>query len=380
MPCGVFPYHLALPAASAQATGSNGPTHGGVVLRIAVVGCGYWGSKHVRVLHSIPEVSQVVAVDLFEDRLASLKSAFPSLITFPDLESAIDHVDAVVLATPPTTHAKLALQALAEGKSVLVEKPLATTSGDALRMIQAADDRSLVLMVGHTFEYNAAVWKLRELIQDGELGRVYYVDSARLNLGLYQPDVNVIWDLAPHDVSIMNYVLGATPVSVQAWGSKHGHHFLEDVAYLRLLYADPEVTANIHVSWLDPCKVRRTTVVGASKMAVYNDLSADEPIRIFDKGVVAPEDGATLQNIPMSYRYGEIRAPYVSFVEPLGVQDREFVSCVLSGERPRTDGYSGLSVVQALEGAQVSLSTGRPVSLAEAAVLADAQSELVRAS
>jgi predicted dehydrogenase len=344
------------------------------------VGCGYWGSKHVRVLHGIPEVAQVVAIDPSEDRLLSLKLAFPGLVTFPNLQAAVDHVDAVIIATPPRTHVTLALEALAGGKSVLVEKPLATGSAGALRMIDEASARSLVLMVGHTFEYNAAVWKLRELIQEGELGRVYYVDSARLNLGLYQPDVNVIWDLAPHDVSIMNYVLGATPVSVQAWGSKHGHHLLEDVAYLRLLYADPEVTANIHVSWLDPCKVRRTTVVGSSKMAVYNDLSADEPIRIFDKGVVAPEDDAGLQNIPMSYRYGEIRAPYVSFQEPLSVQDREFVSCVLSGERPRTDGYSGLSVVQALEGAQVSLNTGRPVSLAEAAVIADPESELVRAS
>ena len=344
------------------------------------MGCGYWGSKHVRVLHGIPEVAQVVAIDPSEDRLLSLKLAFPGLVTFSNLQAAVDHVDAVIIATPPRTHVPLALEALAGGKSVLVEKPLATGSAGALRMIGEASARSLVLMVGHTFEYNAAVWKLRELIQTGELGRVYYLDSARLNLGLYQPDVNVIWDLAPHDVSIMNYVLGATPVRVQAWGSRHGHHLLEDVAYLRLLYADPEVTANIHVSWLDPCKVRRTTVVGSRKMAVYNDLSSDEPIRIFDKGVVAPEDDAGLQNIPMSYRYGEIRAPFVSFQEPLSVQDREFVSCALTGQRPRTHGYSGLSVVQVLECAQLSLDTGRPVSVAEAAVVDDPESELVKAS
>jgi len=344
------------------------------------VGCGYWGSKHVRVLHGIPEVTQVVAIDPSEDRLLNLKLAFPGLVTFPNLQSAVGHVDAVIIATPPRTHVTLALEALAGGKSVLVEKPLATGSAGALRMIEEASARSLVLMVGHTFEYNAAVWKLRELIQTGELGRVYYLDSARLNLGLYQPDVNVIWDLGPHDVSIFNYVLGSAPVSVQAWGSRHGHSLLEDVAYLRLLYADPEVTANIHVSWLDPCKVRRTTVVGSSKMAVYDDLSSDEPIRIFDKGVVAPEDGADLQNIPMSYRYGEIRAPYVSFQEPLSVQDREFVSCVLSGNRPRTHGYVGLSVVQVLECAQISLQTGRPVSVAEPVVVADPDSELVKAS
>jgi predicted dehydrogenase len=313
----------------------------------------------------MPEVSLVVAIDPLEQRLLSLKQVFPDLAFYPTLESALDHVDAVVIATPPSTHATLALMALSSGKSVLVEKPLATTSEDGRRMIDEASTRSVVLMVGHTFEYNAAVWKLRELIQDNELGHVYYLDSARLNLGLYQSDVNVVWDLAPHDISIFNYILGAAPISVQAWGSKHCHHFLEDVAYLRLLYAEPEVTANIHVSWLDPCKVRRTTVVGSSKMAVYNDLSSDERIRIFDKGVVSPEDSANLQNIPMSYRYGEIRAPYLPFEEPLSVQDREFVSCVLTGEQPPTDGHNGLSVVQALEAAEISLRTGGPVQLTD---------------
>jgi predicted dehydrogenase len=332
-------------------------------LRVGVVGCGYWGSKHVRVLHAVPEVAEVIAIDRLQDRLSNLKQAFPGLATYSDLESALDSVDAVIIATPPRTHATLALTALAHGKSVLVEKPLATGTADARRIIAEAAARSLVLMVGHTFEYNAAVWKLRELVQDGELGRVYYLDSARLNLGLYQSDVNVIWDLAPHDVSIFNYVLGASPVSVQAWGSRHGHHSLEDVAYLRLLYSDPDVTANIHVSWLDPCKVRRTTVVGSSKMAVYNDLASEERIRIFDKGVVAPEDTATPQNIPMSYRYGEIRAPYLFFEEPLNIQDREFVTCVLTGSQPPTDGDNGLRVVQTLEAADLSLKTGQSVRL-----------------
>ena len=349
-------------------------------LKVGVVGCGYWGSKHVRVLHSMPEVTHVVAVDPFEERLLSLKQAFPDLATYPTLESALDHVDAVIVATPPSTHAALALMALSSGKSVLVEKPLATSSQDARRMMDEASAQSVVLMVGHTFEYNAAVWKLRELVQSNELGRVYYLDSARLNLGLYQSDVNVIWDLAPHDVSIFNFILGATPVSVQAWGSKHCHHFLEDVAYLRLLYAEPEVTANIHVSWLDPCKVRRTTVVGSSKMAVYNDLSSDERIRIFDKGVVSPEGNSSLQNMPMTYRYGEIRAPYLRFEEPLSVQDAEFVSCVLSGSQPQTDGHNGLSIVQALECADISLRAGRMVSLEEVSRTDGSKPELAKVS
>lgn len=334
-------------------------------MKVGVVGCGYWGAKHVRVLHTTPDVGQVVAIDQSRERLSRLRQAFPGLGTYPDLESALDQLDAVIIATPATSHATLALQALASGKSVLVEKPLATTTQDARRVIQEAEARSLVLMVGHTFEYNAAVWKLRELVQDGELGRVYYLDSARLNLGVYQPDVNVIWDLGPHDVSIFNYVLSAAPVSVQAWGSHHAHQRWEDVAYLRLLYTDPEVTGNIHVSWLDPAKVRRTTVVGSHKMAVYNDLSSEERIRVFDKSVVGPEDAASPHNIPMSYRYGDIRAPYLFFKEPLEVQDREFINCMLTGDQPPTNGDNGLRVVQTLECANLSLRTGRPVRLDE---------------
>jgi predicted dehydrogenase len=347
-------------------------------VKVGVVGCGYWGAKHVRVLHTIPDVEQVIAIDQHQERLSTLKQAFPWLSTYPDLESALDQLDAVIIATPATTHVKLALQALASGKSVLVEKPLATTTSDAHRVIEEAEARSRVLMVGHTFEYNAAVRKLRQLVQDGELGRVYYLDSARLNLGLYQSDVNVIWDLGPHDVSIFNYVLGAAPASVQAWGSHHGHHLLEDLAYLRLLYSEPEVTATVHMSWLYPAKVRRTTVVGSQKMAVYNDLDSEERLRIFDKGLVSPEDTANPQNMPMSYRYGEIRAPYLFFEEPLELQDREFVSCTLTGRQPTTNGENGLRVVQTLECANLSLQTGQPVHLDEFAHHSAATAQLAR--
>ena len=349
------------------------------MLNVGVVGCGYWGSKHVRVLQGMPGVSRVTAIDPSEDRLQSLKQAFPGIATYRSLASALGHVDAVVIATPPRTHARLALIAMEAGKSVLVEKPLATDIKDAHILAEEAAARSLVLMVGHTFEYNAAVWKLKELVQSNELGRIYYMDSARLNLGLYQSDVNVIWDLAPHDVSIFNYILQATPVSVQAWGSRHGHRSLEDVAYLRLLYADPEVTATARVSWLDPCKVRRTTVVGSNKMAVYNDL-ASEPIRIFDKGLVPPEEVGEPQDIPMSYRYGDIRAPHVLFEEPLNVQDREFVSCVAEGRQSRTSADNGMAVVRVLEAANLSLETGTPVELDHVPGLGGRGPQLVKAS
>lgn len=334
-------------------------------MRLAVVGCGYWGSKHVRVLHSISDVKHVAVVDPRAERLKELKRDFPAIGTFERLEDALDHVDAVIIATPPDTHARLAMTAMHAGKSVLVEKPLATSTLDARRMVDTAEKLGLVLAVGHTFEYNAGVWKLRDLLDEGELGRIHYIDSARLNLGLYQSDVNVIWDLAPHDVSICNFVLRSKPTRVAAWGSRHAHSFLEDVAHIQLVYDDPEVTAHIRVSWLDPCKVRRTTVVGSEKMAVYNDMLPDERVRVYDKGVVLASDPPALAQMPMSYRVGDIHAPYLRFEEPLLVQDREFASCIATGERPSTDGENGFAVVQALEAAQISLRAGRPVHLSE---------------
>jgi predicted dehydrogenase len=316
------------------------------------------------VLHGISDIQQVVAIDSRESRLRELKQAFPGLEVASSLSEALPRCDALIIATPPSTHAQLAIAALRAGKHVLVEKPLATRSSDVRRMLAVAADSGAVLMAGHTFEYNAAVWKLRELVETGELGSIYYLDSARLNLGLYQSDVNVMWDLAPHDISIFNYVLGARPSIVQAWGARHGHRELEDVAYIRLQYFDPDVTATIHVSWLDPCKVRRVTIVGSQKMAVYNDLATEERVRVFDKGLAGVEDGP-LQDVPMSYRYGEIRSPFVAFEEPLGVQDREFVLAALTGSKPRTDGANGGDVVRTLEAAEISLRESRPVHIDE---------------
>jgi predicted dehydrogenase len=263
----------------------------------------------------------------------------------------------------------VALEAIGAGKHVLVEKPLAPTTATARRLIAAASDAGVVLMVGHTFVYNPAVRKLRELVQDQQLGELFYIDSARLNLGLYQNDVNVIIDLAPHDISIINYVLAREPVAVQAWAARHAHRRFEDVAYLRLFYDDffdgRGLSANIHVSWLDPCKVRRVTAVGSKKMAVYDDLATEERIRVLDKGVCLPPDSDDLTQPPMSYRYGDIVVPFVSPDEPLAVQDRHFLDCIRNGTRPLTDGASGLAVVEALEAAERSRRLGRPVLLEE---------------
>ncbi len=339
-------------------------------LRVGVVGCGYWGSKHIRVLDATEGVAQVVLVDNRPDRLQKLARGFKAAVGFNDLEPALSHVDAVVVATPPSTHVAVALQAIDAGKHVLVEKPLALTTADALRLVNAAAAARVILMVGHTFEYNPAVRKLRELLRGGELGELYYLDSARLNLGLYQNDVNVILDLAPHDISIFNFVLGRKPVAVQAWAARHAHQRFEDVAYLRLFYddlfADQGLAASIHVSWLDPCKVRRVTVVGSSKMAIYDDVATEERIRVLDKGVnVPPNGGSNLGQPPTSYRYGDIMAPFIPPDEPLAVQDRHFVECVATGCTPLTDGENGLAVVETLEAAQLSRRLGRPVLLEE---------------
>jgi predicted dehydrogenase len=198
-------------------------------MRIGVLGCGYWGSKHVRVLQQLTDVDKVAIIDPRKDRLEILRRSFPTVEPFHDLPSAIDHVDAVVVATPPSTHVNLARQDIRAGKHVLVEKPMTTSVTSARSLIEAAEAVSLTLMAGHTFEYNAAVWKLREVVQSGLLGKVYYIDTARLNLGVYQPDINVIWDLAPHDISIINHLLGGKPTTVEAWGSSHAHAWCREV-------------------------------------------------------------------------------------------------------------------------------------------------------
>jgi predicted dehydrogenase len=341
------------------------PISGPTGLRVGVIGSGYWGAKHARVLNALDDVAAVAVIDRDGSKVARLVQSFPGVVGYTSLDEALDHVDAMVIATPPSTHAPLAMRLIEAGKHVLVEKPMATVSSDARAMIAAADAKGVALMVGHTFEYHSAVWKLRDMVHSKEIGDLFYLDTARLNLGLYQSDVNVILDLAPHDVSILNYILGRPPVSVQCWASRHAHRYLEDVAYLRLSYADPAVFANIHVSWLDPCKVRRVTLVGSKKMVVYNDLASEERIRIHDKGVLQMAVQGDDTRAPMSYRYGDVVAPYLTMNEPLVVEDGHFVDSILSGTRPMTDGANGLAVVEILEAAQLSLDEGRPVEIAE---------------
>ncbi|MCV2490670.1 Gfo/Idh/MocA family oxidoreductase [Geodermatophilus sp. YIM 151500] len=317
--------------------------------RIAVVGYGYWGSKHVRVLSSTPHVD-VTIVDGQMSRLAEAAAHYPSARVAPTLEDVLHDVDAVVVATPPGTHAAIARCALEARKHVLVEKPLATSVEDAEMLVEIAADQGVHLMVGHTFEYNAAVWKLRELVRTGALGRILYIDAARLSLGRYQSDVNVIWDLAPHDISIISYILDEMPSCATVWAHSHINRQHADVAYLRLDFPQSQARAYVHVSWLTPNKVRQVTVVGEKKMAVYDDMSDNERIRIYDIGVDVQEidDPEEAHALPVSYRTGDIVSPYIPFHEPLLLQDQHFVECLRTGTRPNTPGERGLEVVRVL--------------------------------
>jgi predicted dehydrogenase len=343
-----------------QSDGEGGPSPSGI--RVGVLGVGYWGSKQLRVMGSTPGVERVVAIDARLPLLSGMAHLVADGGGFTSLAEAVPHVDAVVIATPPASHVPLGLEAIRAGKHVLIEKPMATTAAGAQQLIEAAKDAGVTLMVGHTFEYNGAVWMLRELVQAQELGDLYYLDSARLNLGLYQSDVNVIFDLAPHDISIANHVLGAVPTSVRAWGSRHVDPVFEDVAFLRLGYDDIGVQAHIHVSWLDPRKVRLVTAVGSKKMAVYDDTNVEERIRVHDKAALPAGAGGDGR---VSYHRGAVTSPPVPVDEPLAVQARHFVDCIATGAPPQTDGANGLAVVQVIEAAQRSLTEDRPVLLDE---------------
>ena len=317
-------------------------------------------------LRSTTGVAAVVGVDQrFAHSDDGKQQVDHGVDVYADLEDALPHVDAVIIATPPASHAPLGLKAMAARKHVLIEKPMATSTEAARSLVKAADIAGVVLMPGHTFEHNAAVHKLRDLVRGGHLGRLFYLDCARLNLGLYQSDVNVILDLAPHDISISNFVLGSRPTTVTAWGARYIHPELEDVAYLRLDYADLGVRTHIHVSWLDPDKVRRITAVGSKKMVVYNDMADGERIRVYDKSAVPPDGEAPLSGV--AYHLGDVVSPYVAFAEPLAVQDQHFVDCITNNSVPTVVGSGGVAVVQVLECAQISLQEQRPVALAEVA-------------
>ena len=327
------------------------------VVRIAVVGCGYWGPNLIRNFHDLPTAQIVSLCDTRSERLKPLAKKFPwvKLTTrYEDLLSNSE-IDAVVIATPISTHFTLASQALRAGKHVLVEKPLTATTREGIALNRLATRTHRVLMVGHTFEYNPAVLKVAELLKSGEAGRLYYIDSVRVNLGLHQSDgLNVIWDLAPHDLSIILNWVNQIPRKVSAWGQSFIQKGIEDVAFLKLEF-DDEILAHLHVSWLAPSKIRRITAVGDKKMIIYDDLESVEKIKMADRGVHLNPSSPELR---IGYRMGDILSPRVDVSEPLSRECLHFVECILQNRKPQTDGERGLQVVRVLEAAEKSIRRG----------------------
>ncbi|MBV6392046.1 MAG: scyllo-inositol 2-dehydrogenase (NADP(+)) IolW [Anaerolineales bacterium] len=324
-------------------------------VKVGIIGYGYWGPNLARNFFDLPSAELVAIADLREDRLSRARSFFPEVRTTTDYNElfAMD-LDAVVVSVPPGLHYPVAKKCLQNGLHVLIEKPMTQNSEQAEELIQLAEARNLTLMVGHTFMYNSAVIALKKFIDSGELGDIYYVDAARLNLGLFQRESNVLWDLAPHDVSILLYLLGQDPVSVSAYGTSCVFDTIFDVAYVNLMFPN-QIPAHIHVSWLDPCKVRRITVVGSKKMIVFNDMENEQKLKIYDKGVDAPEYTDGYGEFHCNYRSGDILIPNVRMTEPLRQECQHFLDSVSDKTRPDSDGYNGLRVVRIIEAAEYSL-------------------------
>ncbi len=328
-------------------------------MNVAVIGCGYWGPNLVRNFLSISGCTMEVCCDLDAHKLERMTTLFRGIKVTSHYEDilASREIDAVAIATPVSTHHRLAKKCLLANKHVLVEKPLTASAAECIDLINTAKEMDKVLMVGHTFEYSAAVNKTKEILQQGQLGEVLYISSARLNLGLFQPDINVVWDLAPHDISIILYLLGKEPISVNGQGKSHYYEHIEDVATATLNFDNGEI-AFLHESWLDPDKVRKMTIVGTKKMLVYDDVQTNEKIKIFDKGVSAPPHYDTFAEFHFAYRYGDIFSPRVEQTEPLKVECEHFLECIREKKRPRSDGYSGLRVVRILEAICRSIQNG----------------------
>jgi len=359
---------LELEVREANAHYSNGRSQAHAARRltgVAVIGLGYWGPNWVRVLRQLQCAERIVCCDFAKPRRDSVRNAYPEVELTDRVESVLDDagIEAAIVATPVGTHYELAHRLLSAGKSVLVEKPLAMETRQVSDLVELARRGSRTLMVGHTFEYSAPVLKAAEIINSGELGEIFYISSVRANLGLFQRDINVAWDLATHDISIILMLLGRMPETVSCQGQSHYRKQVEDVALLTLHFSSG-VIAFIHVSWLDPNKIRRATIVGSKKMLVYDDTALQEKIRVYDKGVTLQPYYDTFGDFQLSYRYGDIHIPRLEEPEPLKVECEHFVDCVTTRATPRTDGLNAYRVVSVLEAAEISLrSGGRPVPL-----------------
>jgi predicted dehydrogenase len=334
-------------------------------LRVGVIGYGYWGPNVVRNFSELPGAEVVAVSDLSPERLELAQARNPTVSVTTDHQDLLAHpeIDAIVVATPVATHYRLGNEVLQAGKHLLMSKPLTDNSDSAGRLVRAAEERNLVLMVDHTFLYTGAVRKLRELVDAGSLGRLQYYDSVRINLGLFQSDISVLWDLAVHDLSIMDYLLASPLRAVAATGATHVQGHPVNMAYLTCFF-DDNLIAHHHVNWLAPVKVRRTLIGGDRQMAVYDDLEPSEKVKVYDKGVTLKATRERVYESMVGYRTGDMWAPQVSLAEGLRVEAQHFVECIRKGVRPLTDGLAGTRVVRILEAADESLKArGMPVEI-----------------
>ncbi len=324
-------------------------------VRVGVIGAGYWGPNIVRNLYEVPGAEAVAVADLSEERLEAIRKRFPAVRVTTDYRELLDDpsIDAICIVTPVGTHRKLAEEAFAAGKHVFVEKPLALSVSDAEAIVRARERAGTTLMVGHTFVYNPAVEVVKGILDSNGIGKVHYLDSQRVNLGLHQFDTNVLWDLGPHDVSITLYWLDEEPEWVQCSGACFAQPDIEDVVFLMIGFPSGAI-AHAHLSWLAPSKLRTMTVIGSQKMVIYDDNQSVEKVKIYDQGV----DKLEADELRRSYRAGDIHSPRVPMTEALQVEMRHFIECVRDGTKPRTDGEAGLVVVRVLELAMRSLRSG----------------------
>jgi predicted dehydrogenase len=329
------------------------------MLNIAVIGCGYWGPNLIRNFCSIPECKLKLVCDIDKGRLAHMSRLYSGIETTNKVDYVINdaEVDAIAIATPVRYHFEMAKKSLLAGKHTFIEKPMASSVKECEELIELAEKHNLTLMVGHTFIYSSAVRKIKEIINAGDIGEIMYISSRRLNLGLFQKDINVTWDLAPHEISIILYVMGKAPVYVNCQGKAHITKGIEDVTNMTIDFNNGGF-ATVQSSWLDPNKVRETTFVGSKRMLVYNDLEPFEKIKIYDKRVDTPPHYDTFAEFQYSYHYGDMYSPYINQVEPLKVECQHFLDCIKSGSKPDSSGIEGLKVVQVLEAASKSLGNG----------------------
>lgn len=335
------------------------------MLNVAIVGYGYWGPNLLRNFHQLEGCEVKKTCDMDVKRLSHMQKLYPGIETTTDFDEIIQDsdIDAVVIAVPVFLHFEMAKKSLLSGKHTFIEKPMASSSAECEELIEIAAKKKLTLMVGHTFVYCSAVRKIKEIIDNGELGELLYISSRRLNMGLYQKDINVAWDLAPHDISIILYLLNEIPVSVNCQGKSHVGREREDVTNMTIDLTHGKF-AIIHSSWLDPVKIREMTFVGTRKMLVYNDLEPIETIKIYDKRVEAPPYYDTFAEFHYSYHYGDMYSPRLESVEPLKEECQHFLDCIHTGDKSISSGTEGLRVVQVLEAAGKSLkSKGESIEL-----------------